>query len=606
MATKDNNPGLLSKVAKFVRNPTRDWSELDHQDSQPDSGYTKQALKEMIERKRQNDFVRKREFDQLRKLRSRDPNRSSDQAGRPSFFQSSMPSNPDDRAMTLKKIDEIEAQMSKQWWKGKQEGALALPNSFPVSTQPPGGSDDPTLPGLPSMLPPASAQSVQPYAPTEVAPLRARAAANDVDEFAATHLGHSVPPGFVASDPNLTMRAPPRASDSEHPAPPPAVYQPPTQVPPVYSVDLCQLPPDPDLEDAAIRFANGDDAGAESGLLAALRAPDAASALAAVWLGALFDLYRATGNQERFDAMALEFAQSMGRSAPAWYSVPELLGQGVLARAELPGADPMVGEPIWTCPPELGLRALQQLGVAVAGAPAPWHLDWSPLTVIQADAIDALEQLLSDWCRQRLKFHFSGAGMFDASLRNLTPSGDKSVNPACWRLRLDALRIMRMQDEFELVALDYCVTYEVSPPSWREPLCEYLSEHGPSYRSNALSDTVIGDDDEEAEADRSMTIPMLMDGSQASLAEMEGEITGDAADVLLRLEAALHGGNRLVVSCARLIRVDFAAAGSILNWVADRQQEDCHVQFREVHRLVAVFFNVIGITEHAKVVARSH
>ncbi|WP_438802375.1 hypothetical protein, partial [Gulbenkiania mobilis] len=31
--------------------------------------YSKQALKEMIERKRRNDFVRKREFDQLRRLR---------------------------------------------------------------------------------------------------------------------------------------------------------------------------------------------------------------------------------------------------------------------------------------------------------------------------------------------------------------------------------------------------------------------------------------------------------------------------------------------------------------------------------------------------------
>ena len=65
MSTKDNNPGLLSKVAKFVRNPTTNWTDLDKQDPEPDTGYSKQALKEMIERKRQNDFVRKREFDQL-------------------------------------------------------------------------------------------------------------------------------------------------------------------------------------------------------------------------------------------------------------------------------------------------------------------------------------------------------------------------------------------------------------------------------------------------------------------------------------------------------------------------------------------------------------
>ena len=72
MATKDDRPGLLSKVAKFVRNPTKDWSELDNPDQPQESGYDKQALKAMIERKRQNDFVRKREFDQCASWRNQD------------------------------------------------------------------------------------------------------------------------------------------------------------------------------------------------------------------------------------------------------------------------------------------------------------------------------------------------------------------------------------------------------------------------------------------------------------------------------------------------------------------------------------------------------
>ena len=80
---------------------------------------------------------------------------------------------------------------------------------------------------------------------------------------------------------------------------------------------------------------------------------------------------------------------------------------------------------------------------------------------------------------------------------------------------------------------------------------------------------------------------------------------GDAADVLNKFQAGLHGADRLVVSCARLIRVDFSAAGSILNWVLAREAEGCHVQFRDVPRLVAAFFNVIGISDHARVVLRN-
>lgn len=128
MATKDNSPGLLSKVAMFVRNPTTNWSDLDQLDAgAADSAFSKQALKEMIERKRQNDFVRKREFDQLRKLRKRGAADLAAEVGRPSFFHSSLSSSTDDRASTLKKIDEIEAHMSKQWWKGKQEDETPAP-----------------------------------------------------------------------------------------------------------------------------------------------------------------------------------------------------------------------------------------------------------------------------------------------------------------------------------------------------------------------------------------------------------------------------------------------------------------------------------------------
>ena len=58
------------------------------------------------------------------------------------------------------------------------------------------------------------------------------------------------------------------------------------------------------------------------------------------------------------------------------------------------------------------------------------------------------------------------------------------------------------------------------------------------------------------------------------------------------------------VSCARLIRVDFIAAGDLLNWVLARRSENRSVQFVDAHRLVALFFGAMGINEHAKVQVR--
>ena len=137
MPTKDDSApgGLLSRVVRFVKSPATGWSEGEA-DTDRESSYSKQMLKEMIERKRRNDFVRKREFDMLRKMRRSEVLAGQDAMARPSFFQSSMPSKPDDRATTLKKIDEIEAQMSMQWWKTKH-GQSQQPGStgFAPSSQ---------------------------------------------------------------------------------------------------------------------------------------------------------------------------------------------------------------------------------------------------------------------------------------------------------------------------------------------------------------------------------------------------------------------------------------------------------------------------------------
>src|ERR1700709_1438798 len=139
MAQKDDSApqGLLSRVVRFVRNPGSGFAEGEGE-ADRESSYSKQMLKEMIERKRRNDFVRKREFDMLRKMRRSEVLSGQDPGARPSFFQSSMPSKPDDRATTLKKIDEIEAQMSMQWWKTKHgpntQAPMSANSGFSVSS----------------------------------------------------------------------------------------------------------------------------------------------------------------------------------------------------------------------------------------------------------------------------------------------------------------------------------------------------------------------------------------------------------------------------------------------------------------------------------------
>ena len=132
--------GLLSKMVKFVKSPTTHWSDLDRPEGNGGDTESRLALKEMIERKRRNDFVRNREFDMLRKVRRRETLRDSDLAAGPSFYPSSQPANTGERARTLKKIDEIEAQMSTAWFRrqqGEAGGAAKEAGADAAESQPP-------------------------------------------------------------------------------------------------------------------------------------------------------------------------------------------------------------------------------------------------------------------------------------------------------------------------------------------------------------------------------------------------------------------------------------------------------------------------------------
>ena len=604
MATKDTNTGLLSKMARFVRNPTKDWSDLDKPEPEPDTEqeneYGKAALKEMIERKRQNDFVRRREFDHLRKIRRNVPVLNPELAGRPSFFQTSSISNLDERATTLKKIDEIEAQMSKQWWKGKQDEAMVQ------AGKPSGPSTASQAQGELAPLDGAQRKIADTFVSSLAPQLRPTDDSGSGADYEPTQMGlaTSEEPAPVGAPRQMRSSGSSGGRTVDTGLREYATSK-------LFSVDLGDSLTDPDLEEAAIRFANGDDAGAEATLLAALQAepvnPDSADG----WAAALFDLYRATGQQASFDRVAIEYAQRFGRSAPAWFSTPELLGRNTLP-APLPQRSALASgsQLVWECPVDLDLSEVQALRASLVSAPGRlWHLRWNQFQRMTPEAASALAELFTQWCSQPVQLQFDGADVLHNTLKSYTPSGDRAVDMVWWRLRLDALRILRLQDEFELAALDFCVTYEVSPPPWEDARCEYVHER---LNSMPPCDAAFGLTEAPAVApsfalSQGATVIMGLDMlSAATVVELSGEVLGDAAEALDKLQVGLHDAKHLVISCSRLIRVDFSAAGSILNWVALRESEGCSVQFRDVPRLVAAFFNVIGINEHARVMLRTH
>jgi ABC-type transporter Mla MlaB component len=677
MAKEETSPGgLFSKMVKFVRSPGTQWNELDDPSSNKENSLSKQALKEMIERKRRNDFVRKREFDMLRKLRRRETTggSTSDAAARPSFFQSSMPSRPDDRAMTLKKIDEIEAQMSMQWWKTKHGTGGA--NSTNASSDFATSDINATAPHNSAAAKSAAVSSSLAYARTAPDDLQNRAArmaayspaassssqaetspatlpspfrqAPDHDQAnlpVMTQLSEpavSEPPAQAIS-PTRPLQAPTQAVSQDNsldfiaevpssskpiikPSQPQTLGAQPAShstaksismsslaasydgagaatgfsASKLFALEVDEVQHDPELEEAAIRFANGDDGGAEAGLLEAISPRGPRHLHEETWL-TLFDLYRATAQYDRFESLAIDFASKFNRSSPMWFSIPEMVSK--MAGNEAPAPTGM-RKADWKSPANFGIQSLATLNAALGRATMPWTIDWGSIQSIDDNAVAPLTRLFLSWAMQPVQLRVANSHKFDEVLRQGTPSGVKTVDQERWNLLMAYLRVAHRPDEFELAALDFCVTYEVSPPSWESSRCEFKlldaegnTGVGQSIVGDAVHDSVMS----ELQTDAGTSIMT----AQMATVELSGQIMGEPKPALDKLETRLAGADVMIISCAKLVRVDFSAAGSLLNWVTARQSEGRLVQFTDLHRLVAAFFHVIGISEHAKVSART-
>lgn len=589
------NSGFLSKMVKFVKHPTTSWNDLDLAGDGRDAAQSKQALKEMIERKRRNDFVRKREFDLLRKLRTQVGSPEPGFVGRPSFFQSSYSSKQDDRAETLKKIDEIEAQMSMQWWKTKQgEGGPRSTKQFPQQEADPMHGYRTTI----NALNVSDAEQKAKGRPHDTA--RTMSGSSASSEVASRTPGNNE---LLANK----MAAPEAGSDKPGELRDASSFS----ASKFYALDVQELALDPEIEEAAIRYASGDDAGAEQGLLDILTRK-ASSGTTDEWM-ALFDLYRATGNLASFDDQAMDFANRFSRSAPQWFSMPDAVSARS-ARVFQPSTQ--LNRATWISAADLDAHAVALLSKTLERSAQPWVLDWSSLVSIQAVAAVRLIKLLTDWASNPVDVRFLGVRQLRDLLQVLTPSGDRSVDQIWWDLRMATFRVMNAVDDFELAALDFCVTYEVSPPGWEPPLCHFKS-------LKSAEEAGAADQNDRRQMPRSFvdlspsgftTLPpdAPLDMMQTAtftfrpppVGDLMGEVLGDPQDHLDRLDRIQGDAVVRVVSCRDLIRVDFSAAGAILNWVAAHHAKGRQVRFTEVHRLIAAFFHVIGITEHAKVVTR--
>lgn len=590
--------GLLSRVVKYFREPgsgqTGDQEDTQQQSTQQTrSGETEmRALTERISRKRQDDLIRRREFDHLRMLSKQPWAVSSsgavpptDKPSRPQTFQHSSGFGVTDAASTIRKIDAIEAHMVNAWGKNKLAAvAPTAPAAAPPKTQPAvptlpktkGQEQSTAITGKPA--PPAPA--ALPASPTDVK-------LDDDLDLDFTHLAAvSAAQGASAPTPSVTEE---------------------NQAGPLES----------GLQNAAIYFAEGDTASAEAVLLDMLQGDAVTPGDADLLAFALFDLYRATGQQDGFDVVAMDYAERFSRSPAEWFSLPERIQNAAVdaAAAAPPPAAKETADRVatqkqdaaWVCPGILDEAALTGLKARFPGTNAEWFVDWEPLTLITSQVVTALSDLINFWSANPVQLHWGGVDKLLHAMALHTPADDSTADPQWWLMRMEILCILGQQEEFESLALDYCVVYEVSPPSWKQVKCQFDQNARTKSRKAGVPGVV---QESVADAHQDSELAPLPDEQDSSVqyanCALVGEISGDAAVALAKLVEASHTSSQVLVSCALLLRIDFSAAGALLNWAATCESEGCYVHFVQVPRLVAVFFQMLGLDRHAKISVRTN
>jgi hypothetical protein len=576
---------FFRKVVKFVANPATEWHDLGAPTQEVrETEFAKAELKAMIERKRRNDFVRKREFDVLRKVRREglSPEQLAALGGASSRMDDSEGRMPDSGLRqdsgVKAKIDEIEQQMAGETLpsEGRRGAEFFNARTRPASLEQRAYRS--TVSGASSrgglvmdseelsLSAPVGTPNVAVMG-AGVSPLSGSGGAPTLPLSSA--LGHSI--GDRARAANavpLTAAPTPTELEVKH---------------------------DPDLDEAVIAFANADFDACEQSLTGLTAAGGSRVQHAETWL-VLFDLYRAIGQQHRFESLALDYAQQFGWSAPQWYSMPKMVAEA--ASHDRPSATRIDGQIGWACPEYIDADVVASLRAQTLQMPMPWVFDWTALRAVDPEACASLSALFRHWIPQDIDMRWLAGERLFAALTDASPTGLRDVDPLYWHLRMEALRMTNRPDQFDEVAIDYCVTYEVSPPSWEKARCKVRVSHT-GLSTNAPTTSVI------SEISSHFVESHLIDETghvQTAGVELSGQLVGDISEILKRMDAQLGLASFVNVSCTRLIRVDFIAAGDLLNWVLARRSENRSVSFTDAHRLVALFFGAMGIKVKVKTV----
>ena len=329
----------------------------------------------------------------------------------------------------------------------------------------------------------------------------------------------------------------------------------------------------PELEEAAILFANGQMPAAETTLRQAIRNGSLGAGSQQAWL-MLFDIYLNTGQKEAFEDMSLDYAAKFELSPPSWRE--NIRQSAEQSKTAVTGANVLFGANV---DGKLEKQFEQMKRAAASKKPAV--LEFVSVQKIDNAGAAALLRAIETFKSGKHEMVIANAAkMFEAAKLNIE-TGRRDDNQSSWMLALEMLRAQGLKQKFDDMSIDYCVTYEVSPPSW-EPMPAWIR-----------GDVV--------QATNTQIVASADAAGEAGAFSLTGELVGRMQSELASLRVYAQDRHDLVIDCRGLSRLDFVAAGELLNEVVTLRNMGKSVVFVEPNYLVLALMKVMGIHELADI-----
>ncbi len=332
---------------------------------------------------------------------------------------------------------------------------------------------------------------------------------------------------------------------------------------PQYILDADVDPVDAEAEEAAILYANAQDEAVSAVLESSVRIHQFGPG-ERLWL-MLFDFYRLSGKKAEFEALGIEFARCFEKSPPAWRdkSKPKPKAKEAVAAGNLLFSGGLTGD---------NISAFDAICRMLEKNPK-LRLDLSKVGCLDAGGCGRMLEILLQARKSKCELDLLGRdGLFKLVEQQVVVG--RPDNEACWLLLLELCQLQGMNDYFEEMAINYAVTFEVSPPSWD---AGRVAPPESAAKMNGQGATEI----------------------PGEAYVLRGEIKASRfAD--LSGYAGVH--DPVIIDCSELIRIDFISAGALLNVLTTIRNAGKQIVFHHPNHLVAELFGVVGLKAVASIV----